>query len=175
MDNIVLIGMPGCGKSTVGVVLAKILGYNFIDSDLLIQNKHGKLLRDIIKDEGREGFRQIEEDVNLSIRSIHTVIATGGSVIYCHKAMENFKSEGKIIYIKLTAESVAERLGDITGRGISMEEGQTIYELYAERIPYYEKYADIVFSAEGLGIRDAAFGIRESLNIRRIPANGTRR
>jgi shikimate kinase len=175
MDNIILFGMPGCGKSTVGVVLAKILGYNFIDSDLLIQNKYGKLLRDIIKDEGREGFRKIEEDVNFSIRSSHTVIATGGSVVYCHKAMAHFKTEGKIIYIKLTAESIAERLGDITGRGISMKDGQTINELYAERIPYYEKYADIIFNAEGLGIRDAAFGIRESLNIRRISDNGTRR
>lgn len=156
MQNIILIGMPGCGKSTVGVVLAKMLGYNFIDSDLLIQNSEGKLLRDIIEEEGREGFHKIEEKINSSINVSNTVIATGGSVIYCKKAMEHLKIEGKIVYIKLTSDSITERLGDITDRGISMKDGQTIIELYNERTPIYEKYADIILNSEGLSIRDTA-------------------
>lgn len=154
MQNIILIGMPGCGKSTVGVVLAKILGYNFIDSDLLIQNREGRLLRNIIEEKGREGFHKIEEEINSSINVSNTVIATGGSVIYGRKAMEHFKTEGKIIYLKLTSETITERLGDITDRGISKKDGQTIAELYNERTPIYEKYADIVLNTEGLSIRD---------------------
>lgn len=156
MQNIILIGMPGCGKSTVGVVLAKMLGYNFIDSDMLIQNSEGRLLSDIIKEKGREGFHKIEEEINSSINVSNTVIATGGSAIYGIKAMEHFKIEGKIIYINLTSDSIAERLGDITDRGISMKDGQTIVELYNERTPIYEKYADIILNSEGLSIRDAA-------------------
>lgn len=159
MNNIILIGMPGCGKSTVGVVLAKMLGYNFIDSDLLIQNSEGRLLRDIIEKEGREEFHKIEEEVNSSINVNNTVIATGGSVIYGKKAIEHFKTEGKIIYIKLTSDSITDRLGDITDRGISMKEGQTITELYDERTPIYEKYADIIVYSEGLSIRDLALKI----------------
>lgn len=156
MDNIILIGMPGCGKSTVGVVLAKMLGYNFIDSDLLMQAHEGKLLCNIIKVEGREVFNKIENDVNASIDTNHTVIATGGSVIYGKKAMEHLKSIGKVVYIKLPAYEIAGRLGDISDRGISMGDGQTVYDLYTERAPLYERYADIIFYAGGYSIREAA-------------------
>jgi shikimate kinase len=159
MRNIILTGMPGSGKSTVGVVLAKRLGYDFIDSDLLIQNREKRLLSYIIKEEGREGFHKIEEEVNNSIKAIQTVIATGGSAVYSEKAMNYFKSVGVIIYLKLTYETLNERLGDITGRGISLREGQTVKELYTERIPLYEYYADIIFDCEGLSVRDAVSAI----------------
>jgi shikimate kinase len=148
--------MPGCGKSTVGVVLAKMLGYNFIDSDLLIQAQEGKLLSDIIKNKGREYFNKTENDVNASINMNHTVIATGGSVIYGIKAMEHLKDIGRVVYIKLPVNEIAKRLGDISGRGISMGDSQTIYELYTERAPLYERYADIIFCAAGYSIREAA-------------------
>lgn len=159
MHNIILIGMPGSGKSTVGVVLAKMLGYDFIDSDLLIQHKEKRLLSDIIKEEGREVFHKIEEEVNISIHASNTVIATGGSAVYSEKAMDYFKNVGIVIYMKLSFETITERLGDITGRGISMRKGQTIKDLYIERIPLYECNADIIFNCENLSVRDAASGI----------------
>ena len=159
MHNIILIGMPGSGKSTVGVVLAKMLGYDFIDSDLLIQHKEKRLLSDIIKEEGREVFHKIEEEVNISIHASNTVIATGGSAVYSEKAMDYFKNVGIVIYMKLSFETITERLGDITGRGISMRKGQTIKDLYIERIPLYECNADIIFDCEDLNVRDAASGI----------------
>ena len=153
-ENIILIGMPGAGKSTIGVLLAKALGYKFIDSDLLIQEKAGCLLKDIIKEKGLEGLIDIEERVNASIEAERTVIATGGSVIYGAKAMQHLKSIGKVVYIKLSFESIASRLGNIRQRGVVMRQGQTLLDLYNERCPLYEKYADIVVDAEGLGIEE---------------------
>lgn len=151
--NIVLIGMPGCGKSTVGVVLAKALGYHFLDSDLLIQAREGKLLCEIIDERGREGFNRLEEEVNASIETERTVIATGGSVIYGPRAMEHLKSIGDVIYIRLSLKSIARRLGDLTERGVSLGENQTLEDLYRERIPLYEKYADITLDAEHMDVR----------------------
>lgn len=153
-ENIILIGMPGAGKSTIGVLLAKALGYKFIDSDLLIQEQAGCLLKDIIKEKGLEGLIDIEERVNASIEAERTVIATGGSVIYGAKAMQHLKSIGKVVYIKLSFESIASRLGNIRQRGVVMRQGQTLLDLYNERCPLYEKYADIVVDAEGLGIEE---------------------
>jgi shikimate kinase len=138
------------------VVLAKMLGYNFIDSDLLIQAREGKLLRNIIKDEGREVFNRIENDVNASIVTNHTVIATGGSVIYGTKAMEHLKSIGRVVYIKLPISEITGRLGNISGRGISMGDGQTVFDLYTERAPLYERYADIIFCTARYSISEAA-------------------
>lgn len=168
MNNIILIGMAGCGKSTVGVVLAKMLGYDFLDSDLLIQNSEKRLLKDIIQQEGREGFQKIEENINLSIKVERTVIATGGSIVYCKKAMEYLKKEGMIIYIQLSVETITERLGDITGRGILMKDTQTISDLYDERRPLYEKYADLIFNSENLSICDAASGIKKLIIQRHV-------
>lgn len=154
MKNIILIGMPGCGKSTVGVVLAKALGYGFIDSDLMIQSRERKRLCDIISEEGRERFNEIEEEVNADLWAEHCVIATGGSVIYGPKAMEHLKELGTVIYIRLSYESVEHRLGDLNERGVSLAQGQTLRDLYEERIPLYEKYADITIDADEMMLRE---------------------
>ena len=134
-DNIILIGMPGAGKSTVGVVLAKKLGYAFVDSDLIIQSKEGRLLHEIISKRGIEGFWKIEETVNASIEAHRCVIATGGSAVYGAKAMEHFKQIGSIIYLQLSCDAIADRLGDLSERGVTLKEGQGLPELYDERIP----------------------------------------
>ena len=152
-DNIVLIGMPGCGKSTVGIVLAKALGYQFLDSDLLIQNREKRLLCEIIEQEGLDRFNQIEEEVNASIQAKRTVIATGGSVVYGPSAMGHLKEIGTVVYMKLSLPAVQERLGDLTRRGVSFRPNQTLSDLYEERIPLYEKYADHIVDEEGMDIR----------------------
>ena len=154
MKNIILIGMPGCGKSTVGVILAKIIGYSFLDSDLLIQEKDGRLLSEIISQEGLDGFNKIENKINASIDVSRSVIATGGSVIYGKEAMEHFKKIG----------IVANRLGDLTQRGVSIKEGQTLLDLYNERIPLYEKYADVIVDENGMAIPETALYIKEKCN-----------
>lgn len=141
--SIVLIGMPSCGKSTLGVLLAKRLGYRFVDSDLLIQEREGKLLHEIIADEGVHGFIAIENAVNSAIGEKKAVIATGGSVIYGDEAMKNLKSLGKIVYLKIPYEEMCRRLGDFSHRGVIMRKGNTLEEMYAERAPLYEKFADV--------------------------------
>lgn len=153
-SNIVLIGMPGAGKSTVGVVLAKRLGCRFVDSDLVIQEKYGKLLHELIEENGVEGFWRIENEVNASLNPDRSVIATGGSVIYGAEAMEHLRSMGRVVYLKLPLRDVAERLGDLEARGVTLRPGQTVKDLYEERIPLYEKYAHIAVDCEGKQIRD---------------------
>ena len=152
-NNIVLIGMPGVGKSTIGVILAKILAYHFLDSDLVIQEREGKRLHQIISEEGCEGFLKIENDVNASLNVDRTIIATGGSVIYGEEAMEHLKKIGLIVYLKLSLESIADRLGDLKQRGVALKEGWGLKELYEERVPLYEKYADLVIDCENKSIR----------------------
>ncbi|MDO4299881.1 MAG: shikimate kinase [Clostridia bacterium] len=154
MNNVILIGMPGAGKSTVGVVLAKSLGYRFIDSDLVIQEKEGKLLQEIISEAGDDGFRDIENKVNVSIDVIRAVIATGGSAVYGREAMEHFKKIGTVVYLKHSYEEIAHRLGDLNKRGVTIKEGQTLRDLYNERIPLYEKYADVEVDCTKKQIRD---------------------
>lgn len=161
--NVILIGMPGAGKSTVGVVLAKRLGYAFMDSDLVIQNREGRLLHELISEKGVEGFWCIEEEINTSLEVNHTVIATGGSVIYGSRAMEHFKQIGIIVYLKLSLEAITERLGDLNERGVTLREGQDLAALYAERIPMYERYADITMDCEGLSIREIVAAIAEQI------------
>lgn len=153
-DNIILIGMPGAGKSTVGVVLAKKLGYAFVDSDLVIQSREGKLLHEIIEEQGIEGFWAVEEKANASIDAHRTVIATGGSVVYERRAMEHLKQIGVVVYLKLSCAAIADRLGDLSERGVTLREGQGLAELYAERVPMYEQYADVTIDCEELSIRE---------------------
>ena len=155
MNNITLIGMPGAGKSTLGVVLAKILGYEFLDSDLLIQKEEKRRLYQIIDEEGEEGFKTIENRVN--------VIATGGSVVYCSEAMEHLKSIGKVVYLSLSLESLEKRLGNLKKRGVLLKEGQTLKSLYEERVPLYEKYADIVVDEEGKDLEASLQALLETL------------
>lgn len=152
MRNVILIGMPGVGKSTVGVLLAKKLGYEFIDSDLLIQTQEKRLLKDIIAEEGLDGFLEIEADVNASVEIESTVLATGGSVVYRERAMKHLKEIGTVVYLKVSYEELEKRLGDLQERGVALKEGQTLKDLCDERCPLYEKYADIIVDEENLGL-----------------------
>lgn len=154
MNNVILIGMPGAGKSTVGVVLAKRMGYRFVDSDLVIQERMGMLLHQMIEEKGLDGFIQVENEVNASLDMERSIIATGGSVIYGAQAMEHLKQIGTVIYLQLSYEAIKNRLGDLHERGVAMREGQTLADLYAERIPYYEKYADVIINCEDKMIKD---------------------
>lgn len=154
MQNIILIGMPGAGKSTVGVVLAKKLGYAFVDADLVIQSREGRLLHEIISERGVEGFWRVEEEVNESIETNRSVIATGGSAVYGSRAMDHYRQIGKIVYLSLPLMDISERLGDLDERGVTLREGQDLSALYAERVPLYEKYADITVNCAGLTIRE---------------------
>lgn len=149
MKNIILIGMPAVGKSTVGVVIAKRLGYEFIDTDLLIQKQEKRLLREIIEDEGIEGFLKIENQVNISIEADRAVIAPGGSVVYCEEAMEHYRKIGTIVYLRASYETINNRIKNAKSRGVVLKEGQTLKMLYDERGKLFRKYADIIIDEEG--------------------------
>ena len=164
MNNIILIGMPGVGKSTVGVILAKEIGYNFIDTDILIQEKTGKLISQTIKEKGTEKLKQIENEINSKIKVEKTVIATGGSVIYGKEAMENLKKIGKVIYLKQDFEKINERIENAEERGIILKENQTLKELYNERTPLYEKYADIIIEEGELSIEETLQAIIKKID-----------
>lgn len=155
-DNVILIGMPGVGKSTVGVVLAKILGYHFIDTDLVIQEKEGRLLKEIIAAEGNDGFLHIEDRINAELEAEHSVIAPGGSVVYGGNAMRHFKEIGTVVYLKASYEMINERLSNLEGRGVVLNEGQTLKDLYDERCILYEKYADFTVDEQGRNLADTA-------------------
>lgn len=163
MNNIILIGMPAAGKSTIGVILAKELGYQFIDSDLLIQNSQKRLLYTIIQQDGIDRFIEIEQQINSNINADKAVISTGGSVIYGTKAMEYLKSIGKIIYIKLSYNTLKSRLENIKRRGVILKKGQSLYDLYLERCPLYEKYADIIINAENCNLEQTLDKIIKAL------------
>lgn len=164
-ENIVLIGMPGAGKSSIGVVLAKAIGYEFVDTDLLIQAREGCLLSEIIEKEGRERFVEIENEVNAGLDVKRCVIAPGGSVIYGIEAMKHFQEIGTIVYLKLSYEDLAKRLGNLKGRGVVLKEGQTLKDLYEERTSLYEKYADLTISEKNRGIEETLQAIRDELNM----------
>lgn len=165
-DNIILIGMPGAGKSTVGVVLAKILGYRFLDSDLVIQEETGKLLSEILEDDGLREFLAVENRINAGITASRTVIATGGSVVYGEEAMEHLRAIGTVVYLKISYRDLTTRLGDLTGRGVALKPGQTLRELYDERVPLYEKYADITVEEIGEPVEQTARWIIEAKKYR---------
>ena len=154
--NIVLIGMPGVGKSTIGVILAKVLGYSFLDADLLIQEQEGKLLREIIEEKGTDGFIEVENRVNASIRADRAIIATGGSVVYGKEAMEHLKEIGRVVYLKVSYAILEKRLADIKGRGVVLKK---------ERSKLYEQYADIEVSEEGLDVEQTVEKLVEALEL----------
>lgn len=152
--NIVLIGMPGVGKSTIGVILAKEIGYQFLDADLLIQKSEGKLLKDIIEEKGIDGFLEVENQVNASIEAERSVIATGGSAVYGKEAMEHYKQTALIVYLRCPFPVLKKRLGDLKGRGVTVRPGQTLKDIYDERTALYEKYADLVINEDKKGIEE---------------------
>lgn len=162
--NIVLIGMPGVGKSTVGVVLAKNLGMSFTDSDLLIQEQEGRRLHEIIREQGMEHFIEIEGRVNSSLNPRAGVIATGGSAVYCKEAMEHLCGIATICYLRLPYEGIRERLNNPVARGVVFREGQTLRSLYDERVPLYEKYANLTVDCENKNIREIALELSKRLN-----------
>lgn len=149
-------GNAGGRKSTVGVVLAKIAGYHFLDSDLLIQQKTGKLLHELIEIHGREGFLEIEGEVNASIEAKRTVIATGGSVVYEENAMQHLKEISTVVYIYLPYEELRTRLGSLEQRGVALKPEETLKDLYDSRSVLYKKYADITVDASHMGIQAVA-------------------
>ena len=156
--NLVLIGMPASGKSSVGVILAKLIGYDFIDTDILIQRSEKKRLSEIIREVGVDGFLEVEARVNGSVEADHCVIATGGSAVYSEEAMRHLKKIGHIMYLKVDYETIRKRLGNIRQRGVALREGQTLRDLYEERVVLYEKYADTVVEEEG-DVEDVVVGI----------------
>ena len=162
-DNIVLIGMPASGKSTAGVILAKVLGKKFIDTDLVIQERENALLSDIIKDKGVAGFMKIEEEAILSVDVNNTVIATGGSAVYGEKAMEHLKENGTVVYLKVEKDELFKRLTDIKERGVVLREGENIEEMYDSRIVLYEKYADIIIEERDSTIEETIRKIQNEL------------
>jgi shikimate kinase len=162
--NIVLIGMPASGKSTVGVILAKVLGKKFIDTDLVIQQRENALLADIIKEKGVEGFMKREEEAILSVDENNTVIATGGSAVYGEKAMEHLKENGTVIYLKVEKAELFKRLKNIKERGVVLKQGETLEEMYDNRSVLYEKYADIVIEERDSTIEETIEKIQNELS-----------
>lgn len=154
MNNIIFIGMPASGKSTVGVVVAKRLGLEFIDTDLLIQKQEKRLLKEIIAEVGNEGFLKIENQVNRDVNAENAVISPGGSVVYCKEAMEHYKEIGTIVYLQVPFETINRRISNAKKRGVVLKEGQTLYDLYMERTALFETYADYIVSEAGLDLEE---------------------
>ncbi len=150
--NVIMIGMPGCGKSTVGVLLAKALELDFVDCDLIIQKKHGASLQKIINERGTDGFLAVEEEVLCGVDATDSVVATGGSAVYSDRAMRHLKKDSVTLYLKLPYAEIERRLTNIKTRGVAIQKGKTLRDLYDERVPLYERYADITLDADGLDI-----------------------
>lgn len=165
MDNIILIGMPGCGKSTVGVLLAKRLGYRYTDTDLLIQEAAGKRLFEILRDDGGDCFADLENRIGASIDAKRTVIATGGSMVYGKDAMAHLKSIGKVVYLRVPLAELEKRVNNFETRGILMRDGQTLADIFRERTPLYEQYADITVDCDGGDLTDNALRIEQALGL----------
>ena len=154
MNNIILVGMPACGKSITGVVLAKTMRKSFIDTDLLIQEREERPLQEIINEDGLNYFKRIEERVLMELEAENAVISTGGSAIYYPRAIDHLKKGGIIVYLKVSLAAIEERLDNIKTRGVAMGKGETIENLYEQRVPLYEKYADVTIEADGLAVEE---------------------
>ena len=154
MRNLILTGMPACGKSTLGVVLAKTLGMKFVDTDLLIQEVENCRLQEIIDERGMQEFLRIEEKVLSEIEAENSIISTGGSAVYSDKAMKHLGSIGDVVYIKLSLDEIERRLNNIKTRGIAMKPGETLADLYNMRVPLYEKYADVVVNESNINVEE---------------------
>ncbi len=163
MSNIILIGMPGAGKSTVGVLLAKALGLDFIDTDLIIQQRKRKTLQQIIDSEGLHAFISSENYIVANVSAVNSVIATGGSVIFGKDAMRRLKSLGKIVYLRTQFDTVNSRISNITTRGVALSPGQDLRSAYDERCPLYEKYADITVDVDAGSVESSVEAIIAAL------------
>lgn len=166
-SNIVLIGMPGAGKSTLGVVLAKIINYDFLDADLVIQKKHGQTLQEIINERGPLGFIDAENQALKEIDVQNTIISTGGSAVYSAEAMEHLAQIGHVVYLKISYEELTKRLGDLQERGVVMKGGMgmSLADLYEERLPLYQQFAEITVDVEGMTITGAARKVAAALRL----------
>ena len=162
-SNIILIGMPGAGKSTVGVVLAKTLGMQFIDTDILIQERTGRMLQEILDEDGPDAFKRIEEETIRSLQPRRAVIATGGSVVFSKDAMAHLKSRGVVVYLEITYEEMERRIKNITTRGILLLPGQSLRGMYNERVLLYEKYADLTAACSGEDLESVVGNVIEAL------------
>ncbi len=163
MENIILIGMPGSGKSTVGVLLAKVLGYGFLDTDLLLQQREGMLLQDLLDSRGMEGFLDAEEAAVRTVDCDHCVIAPGGSVVCRPGAMARLQALGRVVYLKLSPGELAGRLQNLATRGVVMAPGQTVRDLYGRRAPLYERYAGLTVETGGLTLEETLAALRRAL------------
>ena len=172
LANIVLIGMPGCGKSTVGVLLAKAMSMAFVDTDVVFQAKEGRKLQRIIEEIGIDAFLKREEEAIVGFECDKTVIATGGSVVYGKHAMKHLHQNGVVVYIRLPYQEIERRLSNLATRGVALRDGQSLFDLYEERIPLYEREADWIFDAADCDIEDTVAAIARHLEVQIGAANG---
>ncbi|MCI8292229.1 MAG: shikimate kinase [Hespellia sp.] len=163
MNNIIFIGMPAVGKSSVGIVIAKRLGLEFVDTDLLIQKQEGKLLKEIIEEVGIDGFLAIENQVNKELVVSQSVISPGGSVVYCEEAMQHFRKIGTVVYLRASYGSIKKRIRNLKKRGVVLKDGQTFQDLYNERLPLFEKYADITVDEDGYRMEETVERVLNAL------------
>lgn len=163
MKNIVLIGMPGCGKSTIGVILAKTLGMSFVDTDLIIQQRENRLLQNIIDKDGLESFLDIERDAILSVDCKNSIISTGGSAVFRKEAMTHLKNDGIIIFIDVAPETLKKRLSNIKTRGIAAGKDESVDDIFNQRLPLYKEYADFVLTVENESVETSVERLVEIL------------
>lgn len=161
-DNVILIGMPGCGKSTVGVVLAKLLGMDFVDVDLLIQRRQNRRLQQLLDELGMDAFLELESQEIRRLACAHTVIAPGGSAVLTEAGARHLRQLGRVVYLRVSPEELEHRLTNLPIRGVAMRPGQAVADLFAFRAPYYEKYADLTVDAHG-SVEETALQIAAAL------------